>query len=509
MKINLYLKILYIKKYCSSFFYTKLESSDIKLFYILILLSLLYVFPIILSNVLYIDDLGRSLWGHTWYDVGRPVASWMLELISQSTRLVDSAPLPLLVALIIYCFFVIQFMKKFDIYNNAKISEKLILALVPLLNPYFLENLSYHFEVVFNLMSLGGTLYVFSRRQKAIIDIIISVLLLYAFIAVYQVSIVIFFELIIFEITVSIIVLEHFINIIKKTIIRLCCLCFGAGLYYLTVPKIWPLSNGAKMRGELITDSFGDFVTKFYENLCGFKQLYIDLYYSFKYLIIVLFILYAIAILCFVFRNLTSIYENFWIKVLRLIWLLFVHVFSLMAVVVPYCLAKYPEFVPRVFVPLSIALLIFCYVIIYILRRYSLPFLAFFIFSFYNCSFAYGQTLYHEFDHQKYIASMIARDVKSYAPNIKNMDIVNRVNASEWLKSSSIRYPIFNSLVPIYMNYNWMWGYVLLKHYDLTVNYKQINEQYLIDKKVKPVLDNGFYTMYLINDVVVIKFEKN
>ena len=78
----------------------------IRLASMLAFISLIYAFPVITTERLYIDDLRRSILGIAeWEGVGRPMASILMALINfqypdfDSLRIIDLSPLPQVMAL--------------------------------------------------------------------------------------------------------------------------------------------------------------------------------------------------------------------------------------------------------------------------------------------------------------------------------------------------------------------------------------------------------------------------
>ena len=113
-------------------------------FVFLTALSILYVLPIILANRYYNDDLARSFSGATgWRGDGRPLTeSLLLFLCGDKGCIIDIAPLPLIISVIILSYSLILYAKEnlgFFEWNYI-----LLYALfLVLANPFMLANLSY------------------------------------------------------------------------------------------------------------------------------------------------------------------------------------------------------------------------------------------------------------------------------------------------------------------------------------------------------------------------------
>lgn len=113
--------------------------------WVISLITALFVLPILLSGVLYQDDILRAANGEAYWGVlGRPLSDVVvMSLGFGSGFVVDSFPLSLILAgtflgassVILYCRFAI----------SRGIASGLVFSLFSL-SPFFLQNLSYHFD---------------------------------------------------------------------------------------------------------------------------------------------------------------------------------------------------------------------------------------------------------------------------------------------------------------------------------------------------------------------------
>jgi hypothetical protein len=111
--------------------------------------SLLYglaIYPILHADRFYIDDLGRARTGYLgWTTDGRPLSNLVVETLNLGAPISDLTPLPQLLAVLLLAWLAVTLAKKFAIPGTWR--APLILA--PLVvNPFFLENLSYKFDVL-------------------------------------------------------------------------------------------------------------------------------------------------------------------------------------------------------------------------------------------------------------------------------------------------------------------------------------------------------------------------
>lgn len=148
----------------------------------------LYVLPIILANFYYVDDLARSVAGYArWSDNGRPLAEYIIKGMSFGGRVIDLAPLPLILSVLVvvlsgyyYCF-------------KASIEGRVTVAITSvslLISPFYLQNISYRFDVF--TMSLSVAACVLSSavllNRSGYARFILSGLLIVASLSLYQSS---------------------------------------------------------------------------------------------------------------------------------------------------------------------------------------------------------------------------------------------------------------------------------------------------------------------------------
>ena len=148
----------------------------------------LYVLPIILANFYYVDDLARSVAGYArWSDNGRPLAEYIIKGMSFGGRVIDLAPLPLILSVLAvvlsgyyYCF-------------KAGIEGRVTVAITSvslLISPFYLQNISYRFDVF--TMSLSVAACVLSAavllKRSGHVWFLLSGLLIVASLSLYQSS---------------------------------------------------------------------------------------------------------------------------------------------------------------------------------------------------------------------------------------------------------------------------------------------------------------------------------
>ncbi len=157
----------------------------LRAFFILLALYCLGIFSILRANRLYLDDIGRALYGYAdWFVAARPMAelfSWIFYLGSGT---VDASPFTQILA----AAFLAAASLCLCVALRVQPTIWALLATVPLgLSPYGLENLSYKFDApqMALAMLLAIVPFLFFRRHPRIF-FITAVLCLFSSASIYQ-----------------------------------------------------------------------------------------------------------------------------------------------------------------------------------------------------------------------------------------------------------------------------------------------------------------------------------
>ena len=131
---------------------------------------LLGIMTIIRANLLYNDDIWRSIIGiGRWYDWSRYVSELFSIFIHADFHLTDISPVPQLLAIF---FLAVSSVLLVYVLNNRKITIIALLASIPLgLSPYMLECLSYRFDSPYMALSVLASVvpFLFLSNKKAFI----------------------------------------------------------------------------------------------------------------------------------------------------------------------------------------------------------------------------------------------------------------------------------------------------------------------------------------------------
>lgn len=131
------------------------------LFLAALILNGIVAYCILHADRLYVDDLGRVHSGYTgWTGDGRPLTTLVMQALNMGTPLTDLTPLPQILAVILLAWCAMLVARKFEIRDTATA----MLAAFPLgASPFFLENLSYKFDVLTMVLALTLSLVAVSE----------------------------------------------------------------------------------------------------------------------------------------------------------------------------------------------------------------------------------------------------------------------------------------------------------------------------------------------------------
>ncbi len=125
--------------------------------------SLLYILPIMLSNAYYIDDMARSLYGYAWQRDGRTFATFIMQIITFGNLLSNISPYSNMIASIILSITGYWACITFSIEKDRKIK---LSALMVLISPYMLENLTYKYDCIPMAISVMAVVAPFVIREN-------------------------------------------------------------------------------------------------------------------------------------------------------------------------------------------------------------------------------------------------------------------------------------------------------------------------------------------------------
>lgn len=494
---------------------TYFNQTDRKKFYILLGITLVYVFPIILANTPYIDDLERIISGigTDWKVDYRPL-SWLLtEALSFGEPLTDSAPLLLICGVIILTAGMTCFCKRY--FNEYGFRNSILILTSGIFCPFLLENFSYHYESLFMLTGPGLLLALFSLQDKSWKTALLAIIVVLAVLSMYQVFICIFLCLSILECFYNIKQLASWAATGKALAKRIAETIAAIALYLFCTAYIFP-SPGPYVieHGGILTPANPLFTSLLQQHIGYYVKLLQDFFFTFNPVL-------QILALCILAAYVLQLSADYWrhagrppLQKTAAILLFFLTPFFLVILTfLPLAFLVNPVVFPRVMMAFMIFWMFLFSGIPYLAERYhfhlNILFLPFLLFCFvFSCS--YSQTLKAEYEHEHFIVSMIATDLIKLNRPVDSVTFVGRVPPSHQYTLGEKKFPLFPRLITIYMDNKRYWGSVLLNHYGLPLKYSPLltQKEMIQTSQAEPTTDNRLYSLHILDKKVVITFHE-
>lgn len=157
------------------------------LFAFVFVFFLLYVSPLLIFNVPYIDDLPRTEYGMiAMSSVGRPLAELIFYFINGGGILSEITPLTQIIGISLFAYSVVFYCE--NKFTNVSTELKFYLASSCILSPFLLENLSYHIDITNQLFSASCAFLALAKQRKNKTDVLFSILALIMALSLYQAS---------------------------------------------------------------------------------------------------------------------------------------------------------------------------------------------------------------------------------------------------------------------------------------------------------------------------------
>lgn len=480
---------------------------QIKEYFIIILLL---VAPIILANIYYIDDIGRSTLGYRfWWEDGRPLSDILMSVIMFSGTMADIAPAPLLVACAMLSWVFYRFGKEF--FNNKK--GVFLLPLSFLINPFIVEVVSYRFDSLTILFSAVLSFsFLFTLSNNHYINLLTKVALVVGVMCLYQASvniILIFTSLLFFY---DVYKLASPFEIIKLSFIRVLSTLLGLALY---MKVILPLTlesshsaNHPRVSADLLNTVISNLKSYYYHiegvilpNGMG------------EFIMPVLIAISLLSALVISYRYLRGYKGKFG-------WFIFV-VSLLVIIVTP--VATIGSLLPldnpmvgfsRLYIGVGSYLLFVLFLATLACKESKVPSLVVLPMYAYMIIFtcAYANSSKHQSSVDKQIIDSIKEDTKEFDYNTNYIIFNGEPPRSSILTNSSKNFPLLNGLVVSYFG-NWMWAHYYmgingLKQMDPGYNSEIVNSSLRDFCNYKLVTSNQDYKLYHEGVNIVVDFSK-
>lgn len=461
---------------------------------ICVVFSLVYIMPIVLSNVYYTDDMARSVYGYAWENDGRSISSLIMRILSGGVAILNISPYTNILSALILSFSGWILCNILGMCKSSSIHPASFLILT---SPFMLENLTYKYDSFPMSISILASIYPFLFFNKKTFPLIAAIGICVTMLT-YQASIIAFAMVFAFKITVTyfskgLIEIKKIIYNALTTAIIACILFKISGYIY---PPKYSGRNELIFSGRNILNEFMKNIGKAIELTATAFSFHMKIAMIFLALFFVLSLILIIKktnnkIICFAF-----------------LFILLLSVISFPAINV---LLLNPWWTSRVFVgfPLAVIAMIS---IIHLSYSKAATYISIFLCA---ISFPMIASYANSIKSQNNYEQEIARDIFSHIENRDKKIVINgAMPLSDEVKLSISSYPIFKRIIIPYMNNGWSWGghfvnrmgYIDRSHYALG------KERELIIKNMCNM--NIKYSMHKYNiresgSSVLIDFNKN
>jgi hypothetical protein len=496
--------------------FLRLEGKYLSAFKSLVLFSLLYIFPILFANFYYIDDLGRSLRGYTgWDGNGRPLATLVALVLSNGKPLMDVSPWIQILSIALLSYALILFLRK---YIPAASPFKLFsIAAFFYLNLFVLENLSYKFDTFGMILSLSIFFILYSLPEELSLkkQFMFSSLAVILSLSLYQASIGAYISLAIVESLFMVYENNSLDDIARKILLRVGAILCGGLIYKAAIVRIFVAKNGysaehASFVNLLSVKGFQEV----YNNLHLFYRLFSAYTFSLRYLGFLLLLALLAGIIIFIFHIWKNREESALLKLLFSLYFATAPFLLIVASILTLILLKKPVVAPRVMLSFSVFTL-FIGIVVYRLSEWKKPFVILsvltLIFMLSSSSY-YGNLLTRQEKMNSLVATYMVKDLNEIENEkgfkINTVSFIGQSSKCKELLLAGKKRPIYNYLIPIYMNNGWYWGGQYLSHYrrdNIQLRNEKDDKDFI--KTIAPIKQNEFYSMYLRGKKIIVAFK--
>jgi len=492
----------------------KLRNKYLTTFKYLVCLSIFYIFPIILADRYYIDDLGRSLLGYAgWSNNGRPLTDIIMIFINMGLPIQDISPLTQISAVIILSYVLVLFARKYlSEYSPLLITCVLFFCYA---NPFLLENFSYKYDSLCMILGLCSIFFVFSLPDTLTdtkIFFYSNCAILFS-LCIYQATIGAFICLSIFEVIIN---LKNNINIstsllLKRINIRIISL-FSAGIIYKIIANFCVSKSGYSFTHSKFISLTSQGIDTFVLNISNYILLIGSFIYSFSYILIIITILCIFSLILIISKLFTNNKKIPLLqKINRIIFIFLSPVLIFLGTFIPLTFLENPVFFSRTLISFSVFTIFIGVLLLWLSNKckyVSLIFIPCLIFS-YSYTYSYSNALKSQKNYDTFIIQSIVYDLNQIdvTGKFNKISIIGRIPKSRNLQLMIKKNPLFNYSVPIYDK---VWGAKLLEQYMQKPKklVEVTNPDFSIVYTKKPEVNNTLYSIYTNNDKIIIIFNK-
>lgn len=490
-----------------------------KAYIILVIITLIYVMPVLWSGRYYKDDLARTLYGVTgWNGDGRPLGQWLIVALTGFRETIDDiAPISWLIAIMILSYGLIVYAQNHldDICGN-------VVCVIPLLfvvaNPFAIENWSYRFDCIIMFTALSMVFLLYSLPKKSyVLHALLYFLVSLAVMSTYQAAIGMCIVLSALDIFLCIKRQKEIKSAFIYNVISMLMIGFGGIVYKFTIAEHYIDKLGwQNQASELLHGTLKETLVTVYNNVMGalsfIYRFWLDMspvYHAVHILVIAL--AWGLTVLtCYQYR----------LGKHKVIWL------GMGVLLLPVAFGG--TFLPLIVLNsllwdskklLSFGGFLFFVAVVLVAtvktvkwRKVCLVCLCICLFQ--QCMYmaAYGNALKAQGEYDEYLVHSIAYDVEAISAEEEEslLSFVGSAPRPREVVRLCEKYRHFDPLIlPYFTNDTWMGGAYVYRYAKDSISIENITAEEQEQMEVlEPVAKHGVYSCYKIGNKVIVKFEK-
>ncbi|MCX2588208.1 MULTISPECIES: glucosyltransferase domain-containing protein [Proteus] len=216
-----------------------------------IIISILYISPLLFSGYLYSDDIIRMPYPYGWDHNGRYFAT-IISLLFGNGSILNIFPSSTILSVVILCYSAFLFVDRYI--QDSTLYLKVLCSISIVISPFYLDNLSYQFD---NLqMSIALSLSIISALfcvESSIKNKILSLIMMVISISIYQASINSFISMVLLCFVAEIINKnKSLLYLFKSGLSCIFVLISSFAIYKIFIYNHDNISEYTKMRSEIL-----------------------------------------------------------------------------------------------------------------------------------------------------------------------------------------------------------------------------------------------------------------
>lgn len=489
----------------------KLEKKELSIYLKLVIASLFYILPIALANVYYNDDMARTLYGATgWNGDGRPLCELLIKLLCGGAPVVDIAPLPLILSVLILSYALVLYAGAYlDFVPNENIVVIILLSV--LANPFAIANLSYRFDCIsmFTALSIPFLIFSVPDRVSGIKMFVCSFVAGIAVMSLYQPAI---------GMCIVLFIIHLFFVVMNDRKAgagwwKICGLGTGTVFYKLVIaprfidPYSW--RNEASATVGINFDSIKTLILNAVNSIKYIRNYIVQTSILNQICLGIIIVLSVVTILVLYFR---SSEKSGWRKAVDAAFMIVSPLVAFSAAFLPLAFLENQILASRMLLAFGGFLLYLGIMLIYANRKrlFVAVLLVVCLAHQYTYIYSYGNALKTQNEYEKYMVYSIAHDLETIngKGEYSQVSFVGQMPKARELQMMCEKYPFLDEVVPVYFsNDTWIggaWVYHYMQ-YDLTIVEEDESDTAVMEEDA-PVVENAIYSCYLNSDKIIVSF---